>query len=136
MCVVLTQNCTNHLCWLWWFWYSVQYRRYRHKFFQKISSLLFQTNHKLHVQCLIYLDLSKLCSVACVQLSLKELLDQSNINSVCCWLMSVDESHKLYIDVNVTKLLGEGSWAIVYDTYLHDDVIRQWNILNFWYLYL
>ena len=69
-----------------------------------------------------YPDSNNLCSFACVQLSLKELLDRNDTNSVCCWLASVDESHKIYIDVNVTKLLGKGSWAIVYDTYLHDDV--------------
>ena len=55
-------------------------------------------------------------------LPLRDLVYHSNSTRVCCWLMSADNSHKIYIDVNLTKLLGEGSWAMVYDTQLHDDV--------------
>ena len=74
-------------------------------------------------QVTIYHDNSQdTCSIACVMLPLRDLVYHSNSTRVCCWLMSADNSHKIYIDVNLTKLLGEGSWAMVYDTQLHDDV--------------
>ena len=69
-----------------------------------------------------HLDSNAVCSLECAKVSLEELLKDNDINIVCCWLISADESHKIYIDVNVTELLGKGSWAMVYDTYLHDDV--------------
>ena len=62
------------------------------------------------------------CRIHCPLLPLRKLLYRNDTNRVCCWLMSVDKSHKIYIDVNVNELLGKGSRATVYRTCLHDNV--------------
>ena len=69
-----------------------------------------------------YPSTTDVCSIECSRFSLRQLFYLNVTNTVCCWLMAVDKSHKIYIDVDLTKLLGKGSWGIVYNTYLHEDV--------------
>ena len=92
-----------------------------------LSTLGIQNNGTIHVwnpfqASNIDPSTQDICSIECSRWSLRELFLHNNIFSICCWLMSADKSHKIYIDVNVAKLLGKGSWATVYDTHLHDDV--------------
>ena len=53
---------------------------------------------------------------------------QMRTESICCWLESVDSTHKIYIDVNISKELGRGTWATVYDVHLHDQVELQYEL--------
>ena len=69
-----------------------------------------------------YPSAKDVCSTQCTSISLRELLYRNDTTSVCCWLMSRDKSHKIHIDVNLTTLLGAGSWAMVFDTHLHQNV--------------
>ena len=61
------------------------------------------------------------CPDECVS-AMKQLQLQQSQDTICCWMYSTDKSHRIYIDVNMGKQLGHGTWATVYDVQMHYQV--------------
>ena len=80
-----------------------------------------QTNINFRADRIIDIPIDTTCPHECLS-AMKQLDLLQSDNTMCCWMYSTDMSHRIYIDVNMAKQLGSGTWATVYDVQMHYQV--------------